>query len=120
MARFSEGNPQVDFAGIGVGVTSLRPGGGYQKMNGTSMATPHVCGLIAALMTNGGYANNMQSLKKDLANKYAIDIGAKGKDNSTGSGFATFLTKSEFDNFWNRYIASGNNSTRSKTQARVY
>jgi major intracellular serine protease len=39
VAKFSESNPQVDFAGIGVDVTSLKPGGGFQKMSGTSMVS---------------------------------------------------------------------------------
>lgn len=62
-----------------------------------SKAAPHVAGLIAALMTNGSYKNKASKLKKELASKYSIDIGAKGKDNSTGVGFATFLSKTEFD-----------------------
>lgn len=39
VARFSESNPEVDFAGIGVDVTSLQPGGGFQTMSGTSMVS---------------------------------------------------------------------------------
>ena len=39
VANFSEGNPQVDFAGIGVDVVSFKPGGGYQTMRGTSMVS---------------------------------------------------------------------------------
>jgi len=97
VAYFSESNPEVDFAGIGVDVTSMKPGGGFQTMRGTSMAAPHIAGVIAALMTNGGYKNSGNKLKKDLASKYAIDIGAKGKDNSTGVGFVTFLSETEFD-----------------------
>jgi subtilisin family serine protease len=36
--------------GPGVGVISAMPGGGYQEMDGSSMATPHIAGLAALLM----------------------------------------------------------------------
>ena len=34
VAVFSNSNPQVDYAGIGVDVTSFKPDGGYQTMSG--------------------------------------------------------------------------------------
>jgi hypothetical protein len=72
-------------------------------MIGTSMATPHVCGLVAALMTKGGKYSDIikddASLRELLNEKYVRDIGAKGPDNETGLGFLTYLDESESEWF---------------------
>ena len=47
------GNPPVDFAAPGVGVLSLKPGGGTTTNSGTSMAAPHVAGLLSLQGTVG-------------------------------------------------------------------
>jgi subtilisin family serine protease len=51
-AYFSNyGNPPVDYCEPGYNIYSTAKGGGYTTMSGTSMAAPHMCGIL--LMTNG-------------------------------------------------------------------
>ncbi|MCK5028655.1 MAG: S8 family serine peptidase [Bacteroidales bacterium] len=51
-AYFSNyGNPPVDYCEPGYSIYSTKKGGGYTTMSGTSMAAPHMCGIL--LMTNG-------------------------------------------------------------------
>ncbi|GAP69292.1 subtilase family [Bacteroidales bacterium 6E] len=46
-AYFSNyGNPPIDYCAPGVKIYSTYKGGGYATLSGTSMAAPHVCGLL--------------------------------------------------------------------------
>lgn len=57
-ASFSNYGSVVEYAAPGVGVKSTYSNGGYATLNGTSMASPHVCGLLLlGNISTNGFAN---------------------------------------------------------------
>jgi subtilisin family serine protease len=70
----------------GVEVYSSVPGGGYEQeyWDGTSMAGPHVAGVVA-LMRQANPDLDVDSIKTILMNT-AIDLGTSGEDNTFGWG----------------------------------
>jgi len=71
----------------GVTVYSSVPGGGYESAgwSGTSMAGPHVAGIVA-LMRSANPDMDVRDIKSIIMRK-ARDLGSAGEDNTYGWGF---------------------------------
>lgn len=62
-AYFSNyGNPPIDYCAPGVSVLSTYKGGTLATMSGTSMAAPHVCGVLLA---TGGHPKSLEKVTGD-------------------------------------------------------
>ncbi|MBI3977966.1 MAG: S8 family serine peptidase [Chloroflexi bacterium] len=58
LAKFSNYGRDVDIAAPGVEILSTYKGGGYARMSGTSMASPHVAGVAALYIADHGRAED--------------------------------------------------------------
>lgn len=90
-ASFSNTGPSVDGVCYGVQVTAGVPGGGYQSMSGTSMATPMMSGVIALRMSAelehlGEIRTRTIDDWKRKADLFE-DLGRGGHDTTFGWGF---------------------------------
>ena len=73
-----------DVSAPGHKVISCKDGGGYWSLSGTSMACPHVTGLVA-LMLQGNPSLKIEEIETILRDT-SIDLGAAGNDNDFGRG----------------------------------
>jgi len=80
----SMGLIKPDVSAPGNGTVSTNNGGGYSSFSGTSGATPHVCGLVALILsTNPDLTPEQVSM---IIQTTSVEKGAAGKDNRYGAG----------------------------------
>jgi len=84
LASFSNFGAYVDLAAPGVNILSTVTGGAYSWFNGTSMASPHVAGAAAAVLSIKSTFSRASLTR--LLSLTAQDIGAAGRDDSFGAG----------------------------------
>ncbi len=94
IAGFSQRGPNLDVVAPGVSVLSDRVGGGTTTMSGTSMATPHVSGVAAALWAaNPALSHNdIESIIKATT----ADLGAANFDTVYGYGRVDLVAALDF------------------------
>ncbi|MDL1988603.1 MAG: S8 family serine peptidase [Deltaproteobacteria bacterium] len=83
-ANFSTYGQVIDVAAPGVSIYSTVLNNGYNTFDGTSMAAPHVSGIVALILSNNPQVTNTYIRK--LLYICAEDIGSEGWDKYTGFG----------------------------------
>ena len=83
LTNFSNRGPALDLTAPGVSILSTFPGG-YQKMSGTSMASPVVAGCASLVL--GEHPEYIPSQVESVLENSATDLGSPGFDTSFGYG----------------------------------
>ncbi len=83
-AYFSNYGDYLDVVAPGVTILSSVPGAGYEAFSGTSMAAPHVTGVVGLLLSQRPGLTNAQVAA--ILTASADDLGAVGKDRVYGAG----------------------------------
>ncbi len=81
---YPPGYPKPEVAAPGVEVLSLDYTGGYTLKSGTSMAAPHVAGVLALMLEAAPFLT-VEQLKTALL-AAAVDLGPEGPDSLFGTG----------------------------------
>lgn len=93
-ASFSSAGAKIDTSGPGVNIWSARPGGGFQQMSGTSMATPFIAGVLAMYRAGLKWAGRPIPSGPELRSilfARSTDTHTPGDDRRTGPGWLSPL-----------------------------
>ncbi|MDA8244746.1 MAG: S8 family peptidase [Elusimicrobia bacterium] len=82
LAYFSSKGPEIAVIAPGVNIYSVKKGGGYTSMSGTSMASPHVAGLAALAI--GAGAHGPDAVRAALTRAATKLPGLKPTDQGAG------------------------------------
>ncbi|MGG4012815.1 S8 family peptidase [Bacillus smithii] len=85
---FSATGPEIEVSAPGENIVSTYLNGEYAVGSGTSMAAPHVAGMLALLKQL--HPNELNSQLRAEAEKEAMDLGKKGKDDWYGYGMVFY------------------------------
>lgn len=84
---------KIDFSAPGVNIVSTSSNGDYEEFSGTSLAAPHVTGLIALILQKPQKFGLPEGKSYSYTDIYNVlkglskDLGKRGKDSIFGEGF---------------------------------